>query len=133
MALAAWCAGSDGTRFRGPNGTGVADGAKLPAAIGDGVNVSWKAAIPTGKSSPVLTADRIFLTGHDQGRLSTFAVDRRNDASPAAGDGKVYLISRNGNVTVPRAGNPWQTESTGELDGRRSTRGRSTCVLSAQN
>ncbi|MEZ5354170.1 MAG: PQQ-binding-like beta-propeller repeat protein [Bryobacteraceae bacterium] len=66
----------DWTRFRGPNGTGVADGAALPEELGEGANVVWKTAIPLGKSSPVLTADRIFLTGHRDGKLETFALDR---------------------------------------------------------
>ena len=65
------------TRFRGPNGGGVAEGSPLPREIGPDKNVVWKAAIPMGKSSPAVIADRIFLTGHKDGRLETFALDRR--------------------------------------------------------
>lgn len=65
-------------RLRGPNGTGVADGAALPREIGPAKNVVWKSSIPLGKSSPVVTSDRIFLTGHDKGTLSTFAIDRKS-------------------------------------------------------
>lgn len=67
---------ADWTRFRGPDGSGVADSAPLPREIGAGKNVHWKVSIPTGKSSPVVTADRIFLTGHEAGRLFTFAIHR---------------------------------------------------------
>ena len=76
IAAAALCA-ADWPRFRGPNGTGVADGEPLPAELGPGKNVIWKTALPAGKSSPVLTADRIFLTGHRDGKLLTLALDRR--------------------------------------------------------
>lgn len=65
------------TRFRGPNGTGIAEGSPLPGEIGAQKNVVWKSAIPMGKSSPVVTADRIFLTGHENGKLLTFALDRK--------------------------------------------------------
>ncbi len=64
------------TRFRGPNGGGVAEGAPLPREIGPDKNVIWKAEIPMGKSSPVVISDRIFLTGHEDKILETFALDR---------------------------------------------------------
>jgi hypothetical protein len=68
--------GADWDRFRGPNGSGIADGRPLPREIGPDKNVVWKTATPAGKSSPVLTRDRIFLTGHDKGVLLTLAFDR---------------------------------------------------------
>jgi outer membrane protein assembly factor BamB len=48
-----------------------------------------------------------------QGRLA-HALDEYY-ASPVAGDGKVYLISRNGNATVLAAGGEWSILSTGEF------------------
>jgi outer membrane protein assembly factor BamB len=69
---------ADWPRLRGPNGQGVADGGPLPAEIGPGKNVVWKTAIPAGKSSPVVTADRIYITGHRDGKLLTLALDRRS-------------------------------------------------------
>lgn len=68
--------GADWLRFRGPNGSGIAEGQALPREIGPTKNVFWKAAIPMGKSSPIVTADRIYLTGHEDGKLLTFALDR---------------------------------------------------------
>ena len=65
-------------RFRGPNGSGIAEGAALPREIGPGKNVVWKTPLPAGKSSPVVTAGRIFLTGHENGRLYTLALERRS-------------------------------------------------------
>ncbi len=65
------------TRFRGPNGSGIAEGSALPEEIGAGKNVVWKTAIPMGKSSPVVTASHIYLTAHDDGKLFTLALDRK--------------------------------------------------------
>ncbi|MFN7921542.1 MAG: PQQ-binding-like beta-propeller repeat protein [Bryobacteraceae bacterium] len=80
LALAASLAilsAAEWTRFRGPNGTGVAEGNPLPRELAPDRNVVWKTAIPMGKSSPAVTANRIFLTGHNAGKLETFALDRK--------------------------------------------------------
>jgi hypothetical protein len=66
---AAWC------RFRGPNGTGLAQGS-FPAEIGPGQHERWKVAIPPGHSSPVLSTTRVFLTGLEGKELVTFALER---------------------------------------------------------
>ena len=68
-------AGSDWTRFRGPNGRGVADAANPPTRL-DPASARWRASLPRGHSSPVLTPDRIFVTGEQDGRLLTLALDR---------------------------------------------------------
>ena len=68
---------SEWPRFRGPNGSGISETGALPGEIGPGKNVVWKTAVPMGKSSPSVIADRIFLTGHENGRLFTFALDRK--------------------------------------------------------
>ncbi|MBL8241422.1 MAG: PQQ-binding-like beta-propeller repeat protein [Bryobacterales bacterium] len=65
-------------RFRGPNGTGIADGTALPAELGADKPFVWKTAVMKGKSSPVVTATRIFLTGHENGKLYTIALDRKS-------------------------------------------------------
>lgn len=78
LAFALAAPAADWPRFRGPNGVGVAEGAPLPAAIGAEVKPVWKRTIPAGKSSPVVTRTRIFLTGHQDGKLVTFALDRAN-------------------------------------------------------
>jgi len=70
-------AASEWTRFRGPNGAGVVEGQALPREIGPDKNPVWKTAVPMGKSSPVVTADRIFLTGHTDGKLETLALERK--------------------------------------------------------
>ncbi|NBO63748.1 MAG: hypothetical protein EBU88_02655 [Acidobacteria bacterium] len=68
------------SRFRGPNGTGVSTASGLPVEFGPGKNVRWKRAIPPGHSSPVLTRDRIFLTGHAGERLLVLCLDRQSGA-----------------------------------------------------
>jgi outer membrane protein assembly factor BamB len=65
-------------RFRGPNGQGMAEGAKPPVEFGPGKNVLWKTELPPGVSSPVVAGDRIFLTGFEKGRLLTHCVDRKD-------------------------------------------------------
>lgn len=64
-------------QFRGPNASGVAsDSGPLPDAIGPGTNEKWVVEIPPGVSSPVVSGDRIFLTGvRGTETLITFALD----------------------------------------------------------
>ncbi len=69
---------NDWLQFRGPNGTGVADGTTLPARFGPTKNLVWKASVPFGRSSPVVTADRVFLTASEGDKLVTLALDRKN-------------------------------------------------------
>jgi outer membrane protein assembly factor BamB len=63
-------------RFRGPNGTGVADVTGLPTEFGPAKNVVWKTPTPAGHSSPVLTRSRIFMTGIDGEKLVVLSLDR---------------------------------------------------------
>jgi len=66
---------ADWPRYRGPNGSGVGDVKNLPVEFSPTKNVAWKLNTPLGHSSPVLINNRIFLTGFDDKRLLTFAVD----------------------------------------------------------
>src|SRR5918994_3715918 len=75
--LASACAPAVGwTRFRGPNGSGLSDTRRLAAAFGPSQNVVWKTDLPEGFSSPIISGDRIFLTGFRDESLLTLAVDR---------------------------------------------------------
>ena len=65
------------TRFRGPNGSGIANGSGYPSEFGPDKNVVWKAAVRPGKSSPVLTERHIFITAFDEGKIYTQCFDRR--------------------------------------------------------
>lgn len=64
-------------QFRGPNGMGVAEGATLPDEFSAKKNVVWKTEVPFARSSPVVTADRVFLTATEGDKLSTIALDRK--------------------------------------------------------
>ena len=64
-------------QFRGPNGAGVAEGFALPAEFSATKNLVWKTPVPFARSSPVVTADRIFLTASDGDKLLTIALDRK--------------------------------------------------------
>ena len=58
-------------QFRGPNGSGVADGQKPPVEIGPEKNVKWKVEIPGhGKSTPIVWGNRVFvITAVDTGKV----------------------------------------------------------------
>src|SRR5437870_5838140 len=84
VSLALLCAPSvaraeEWSRFRGPNGTGVSSARGLPAEL-EPANAVWKTPLPPGHSSPVLTADRIFLTAHDGESLQVIGLDRKTGA-----------------------------------------------------
>jgi outer membrane protein assembly factor BamB len=104
------------SRFRGPNGSGSVEATGLPVAFGPEQNLVWQTSLPPGHSSPVLSSDRVYVTGVDREALVTIAldpasgrilwqreltkrhtlpVDKRNDPAsptPAADDGNVYVF-----------------------------------------
>ncbi len=67
---------ADWPQFRGPRGTGVAEGGELPARFGENTHLLWKSAVPSGHSSPVVAGDRIFLTAYEDQRLLVLALER---------------------------------------------------------
>jgi outer membrane protein assembly factor BamB len=68
---------ADWPRFRGPNGSGVGDAKDLPVEFGKSKNVIWKAAVPPGVSSPVLLANRVFLTAASGKKRLVISLDSR--------------------------------------------------------
>ena len=65
-------------QFRGPNGTGVADGFPLPGEFSSTKNLVWKTPVPFARSSPVITTDRVFLTATESDKLITLALDPKS-------------------------------------------------------
>ena len=62
LAIPALSVGDDWTQWRGPNGTGMAEG-DAPLSWSDEENVKWKVEVAgRGFSTPVIHAGRIFLT-----------------------------------------------------------------------
>jgi outer membrane protein assembly factor BamB len=63
-------------QFRGPGGSGVADGQKPPVEFGPDKNLKWKVPAPSGLSSPIAAGDKLVLTAFDGGKLYTIAYNR---------------------------------------------------------
>lgn len=69
--------GDEWLQFRGPNGSGIGQADTLPSEFGTGKNLRWKVAVPFARSSPIVTRDRVFLTGSEGEKLITISVDRK--------------------------------------------------------
>jgi outer membrane protein assembly factor BamB len=63
-------------QFRGPGGSGVADGQKPPVEFGPDKNVKWKVKVPHGLSSPIVAGHNLVITAFDDGKLYTIAYNR---------------------------------------------------------
>lgn len=81
-------ASADWPRFRGANGSGVEDSGNPPTHFGPETNVIWKTAIPQGHSSPIVSGNRIFVTGAEGGTMAD--VDRKKVTDQ---DGKLFTLS----------------------------------------
>jgi len=60
--------GGDWPAFRGPKGTGIADGETgVPVEWGPEKNIKWKAPLPAdGNSSPIVVGSKVFVTCPEQ-------------------------------------------------------------------
>src|SRR5712672_136796 len=63
-------------RFRGPNGSGIAESKNPPVQIQLDSMIRWKVAVPKGVSSPCIWGKLLFLTAFEDGKLWTLAYDR---------------------------------------------------------
>jgi outer membrane protein assembly factor BamB len=75
MAAAGWA--QDWNRFRGPNGSGISDATGMPVEFGPSKNINWRREVPFGRSSPILTANRVIVTGSEGQKLITLCLDRK--------------------------------------------------------
>ncbi len=55
----------------------MSDSASLPVEFSPAKNVAWKTAVPFGRSSPVTSGERIFLTASEGDKLLTLCFDRK--------------------------------------------------------
>jgi outer membrane protein assembly factor BamB len=76
LAMSGTALAGEWRQFRGPNASGLSDERNLPVEFGSDKNLVWKTPLPPGHSSPVLTADRIFLTAEAEKKLLVFSLDR---------------------------------------------------------
>lgn len=78
VVASAAAAAEDWPQFRGPNGAGISESTGAPVEFGPGKNLKWKTDVPFGRSSPVTSGGRIFVSAHQDGRLITLAIDITN-------------------------------------------------------
>lgn len=67
-------------QFLGPAGTPRVDSKPVSLAFDVEKDLSWRATLPAGASSPCIWGDRIFLTGRQDDRLIMLALDRESGA-----------------------------------------------------
>ena len=105
----------DWSRFRGPNGAGVADDTGLPVEFSPEKNVIWKTELVKGHSSPVFGDNAIFLTGWEGESVFTFALDRETGRilwrREIVRDREGKLHESNGPAS-PSAGSPARSRSS---------------------
>ena len=70
------CHAEEWSRFRGPNGSGLASDSGYPVEFDKTKNLVWRTPVRKGKSSPVLSERHVFLTAYEEGKLYTQCFDR---------------------------------------------------------
>ena len=66
-ATATTSAAENWPQWRGPGGQGISSEAALPTEWSPDKHLAWKTELPAGYSSPIIWADRIFLTSAVEG------------------------------------------------------------------
>jgi outer membrane protein assembly factor BamB len=94
------------SRFRGPNGTGVADASGLPDQIAPDRNVAWRTALPHGYSSPVVSNSNVYLTGWDGLKLYTLCLERKTGKVSWRTEGPTPLAKEHKTVNTPVSPSP---------------------------
>ena len=83
-------------RFRGPNGSGVAEG-KVPVKWSATDHIAWKAALPgPGTSSPIIVGNKVFVTcwsGYGDGSQGEIGQLQRHLVCLSKNDGRVLWDS----------------------------------------
>src|SRR5436190_11416436 len=129
LLLVATVGAADWTRFRGPNGTGIAADANIPVQFKEGDGILWKLPLRgVGNSSPVISRGRLFIQsaspdGRERQLLCLDATTGRTlwtrttpgakapthpantlaSATPAADGERVYTLSWNGSTVTLQA------------------------------
>ncbi len=111
----------DWTRFRGPEGNGLAPEAQLPVTWSESEGIVWKTALPgEGGSSPVILQDRIYLTGYsgyDRWEKSTDFSSFKLHVFCIGNDGKLVWTTDVPAKEEQRRGGPGGTRWTGYAAG----------------
>jgi outer membrane protein assembly factor BamB len=102
LATASAQAATDWSRFRGPNGSGIAADSHPPIKWSDTENLKWKTPLPgAGSSSPIIVGDRLYVTcfsGYGSGPGGSPDKLQRHLLSVNRTDGKIVW-----DKTVPAA------------------------------
>lgn len=95
------------SRWRGPSGQGLVDGSGYPDKWSDTENVVWRVPVPgEGNSSPIIWADRLFLTAsRDEGRRLSLLSYRISDGkllweTPVDQQGVEHVHGKNGHASA---------------------------------
>lgn len=94
----------DWARFRGPNGSGHAEGKTFPTEFGKEKNLLWRLPLPQGHSSPIIWKGRIYLTAYRGDALFTMAVDRESGKllwERQAPETKTRILDKRNNPASP--------------------------------
>ncbi len=112
--------------FRGQDGRGIAGGKDYPLEWNgeNGTSIKWKTQIPkTGKSSPVIWGDKLFITGAEGNECEVYCIDKNTGeilwTAPASG--------LPGQPAVP----PETDHDTGIAAPTAATDGNSVCAIFA--
>lgn len=100
-------------QFRGPEGSGIAEGQTPPVEFGPETNVKWKVEAPGGLSSPIVAGDNLVLTAFEDGKLYTIAYNRADGAEAWRAEAPATEIEK----YYPAEGSP--AASTPATDGER--------------
>ncbi|MFN0102292.1 MAG: PQQ-binding-like beta-propeller repeat protein [Bryobacteraceae bacterium] len=68
----------DWPEFRGPNRSGISVAKGLPSRFDAQTNIAWSVEVPTGRSSPIISGKRLFLTAADAKNLMVVGFDSRS-------------------------------------------------------
>lgn len=116
---------ADWPQFRGPGGSGVADGQKPPVKFGPKEKLAWKVAVPPGASSPVVVGDKLILTAFEGGKLYTICYSTADGKELWRADAKAKKIE----PYHPTEGSP--AASTPASDGKKVVSYFGSCGLIA--
>ena len=76
--LSTFATAADWSRFRGPNGSGVAETTNMPTTVDDS-NTVWKVELGKGWSSPVLWKDKVIVTAETaEGKRAVIALSAKD-------------------------------------------------------
>jgi outer membrane protein assembly factor BamB len=93
------------TRFRGPNGTGVAETGPLPVEMNREKNLQWRVEYQPGFSSPVLGEKCVFLTSYEAMKGFTACLDPKTGSELWRRQG-FELSKKFGPVNTPVSATP---------------------------